>query len=661
MTTQLDKLSIDTLRVLAMDGVQKANSGHPGTPMALSPAAYVLWTKFLKHNPKNPQWWDRDRFVLSCGHASMLIYGLLHLTGYDLPLQELVNFRQWGSKTPGHPEVGHTPGVETTTGPLGQGIGNAAGMAIAERYLAAKFNKPGHDIVNHRTFAFISDGDVMEGVGMEGAAIAGHLGLEKLIALWDDNHITIEGDTHLAFTEDVPARFAALGWRVITVTDGEDLGALERAYTEALKPCGKPTLIACRTIIGFPAPTRQGTAKAHGEPLGKDEVAATKQILGWDPESQFHIPAEAAAKWGACVAKGAEAETKWRTQFQSYAASHPAEAAELERWMKGDLGLDWLNALPSFTADDKMATREASGKVMNAVASHLPFLIGGSADLAPSNNTHLKGEASFSARETGRNFHWGVREHGMGACLNGMSLHGGLRVYGATFLQFADYMRSSIRLAALMNQPVIYVFTHDSIGLGEDGPTHQPVEHVMSLRLIPNLQVLRPADAQETVEAWKAALRKTDGPTALILTRQKLPTLSVGKAVGLQQGAYILQEASAAPQLILLATGSEVALAAQARTVLEAEGIPTRLVSMPCMETFAAQPKSVRDAVLPPAVKARVAVEAGRSMGWERWTGDEGAIVGLDHFGASAPAEILFEKFGFSVANVVAKAKAVLS
>ncbi len=660
MTAQLDKLSIDTLRVLAMDAVQQAHSGHPGTPMALSPAAYTLWTKFMKHNPKNPKWWDRDRFVLSCGHASMLLYGLLHLTGYELSLAELIAFRQWGSRTPGHPEMGHTAGVETTTGPLGQGVGNAVGMAIAERFLESRFNRPGHDIVNHRTFAFISDGDAMEGVGMESASIAGHLGLEKLVALWDDNKITIEGDTHLAFTEDVPKRFESMGWRVIRVEDGEDLGALERAYIEALKPVGKPTLIACRTVIGHPSPNRSGSSKAHGEPLGKDEVAATKQIMGWDPESHFHIPVEAAANWGRCVEKGLEAETKWRTQFESYRASHPELAAELERWMSGELGLDWLSAMPAFENGEKMATREASGKVLNAIASHVPNLLGGSADLGPSTNTTLKGEPSFSARETGRNFHWGVREHGMGACLNGMALHGGLRPYGATFLQFADYMRASIRLAALMGQPVTYVFTHDSIGLGEDGPTHQPVEHLMALRLIPGLRVIRPADACETVEAWKVALRHQSGPTALILTRQKLPTVSAGKATGLHQGAYVLAEASAAARLILMATGSEVSLALAAREALEAEGIPTRVVSMPCLELFEAQDKATRDAVLPPAVKARVAIEAGRSIGWERFTGDQGAIVGLDHFGASAPAEILFEKYGFSVSNVVTRAKALL-
>jgi transketolase len=659
MTSQLDKLCIDTVRVLSMDGVQKAKSGHPGTPMALAPAGYVLWTKFLKHNPKNPQWWDRDRFVLSCGHASMLLYSLLHLSGYDLPLSELVNFRQWGSKTPGHPEVGHTPGVETTTGPLGQGIGNAVGMAIAEKVLAAHFNRPGHAIINHRTYAFVSDGDLMEGVGMEAAALAGHLGLEKLICLWDDNRITIEGDTHLAFTEDIPARFQAHGWRVITVEDGEDVDALQHAFTEAQRATGKPTLIACRTVIGYPAPTRKGTAKAHGEPLGPDEVAATKRILGWDPESQFHIPADAAAEWGKCAERGMDAETAWRSELKTYAEQFPDLHAELLRWMKGELGLDWLAALPSFGPDDAMATREASGRVLNALAPILPNLLGGSADLGPSNNTTLKGYPSFTAREVGRNFHFGVREHGMGAILNGMALHGGLRPYGATFLQFADYMRASIRLAALMRQPVVYVFTHDSIGLGEDGPTHQPVEHLMALRLIPNLDVIRPADATETVEAWKWALRRTEGPTALVLTRQKLPSVTMGKA-SVELGGYILKDASATPKVILLATGSEVSLALKAQTELETQGIPTRVVSMPNLTRFDRQPKAYKDEVLPPSVTARLAIEAGRSWGWERFVGDEGAILGLDEFGASAPAEVLFEKFGFTTAFVVAKAKALV-
>ncbi len=657
MTAQLDKLCIDTVRVLSMDAVQKANSGHPGTPMALAPAAFTLWTKFLKHNPANPAWPDRDRFVLSCGHASMLLYSLLHLSGYDLPLEELVNFRQWGSKTPGHPEVGHTAGVETTTGPLGQGVGNAVGMAIAERFLAARFNREGHEVVDHRTFAFVSDGDIMEGVGQEAISIGGHLGLEKLVMLWDNNKITIEGSTDLAFTEEVDRRFQASGWRVISVGDGEDLWALEKAFEEAMKPCGKPTLIDCRTIIGYPAPKKQGTAKAHGEPLGVDELKATKEILGWDPEQSFHVPSEALAHWRKALDGGATAEGGWKARFAAYRMAFPELAAEYESWMRGELAGGWEQLLPTFTSADKMATREASGKVLNALAAKLPNLLGGSADLGPSNNTTLKDMGEFTATESGRNFHWGVREHGMGACLNGMSLHGGLRPYGATFLQFADYMRASIRLAALMQQPVVYVFTHDSIGLGEDGPTHQPVEHLMALRLIPGLSLIRPADACETAEAWRAALVRQDGPTALILTRQKLPTLSEGKAGGLQQGAYVLSEASTAARLMLVATGSEVSLAMNAQKELEAQGIPTRVVSMPSFDLFRAQSQAYRDTVLPPAVKT-LSIEAGSTFGWDRYAD---ASIGLDHFGASAPAEVLFEKFGFSVANVVAKAKALLS
>ena len=654
MSATLDKLCIDTIRVLSMDGVQAANSGHPGTPMALAPAAYTLWTKVLKHNPKNPAWWDRDRFVLSCGHASMLIYSLLHLTGYDLPLEELKNFRQWGSKTAGHPEHGHCPGVETTTGPLGQGIGNAVGMAIAERYLAAKFNRPGHAIVDHRTFVFASDGDLMEGVAQEAASLAGHLALGKLVVLWDNNKITIEGSTDLAFTEDVGKVFEAKGWRVLKVEDGEDLAALQAAFQNSGRGAGKPTLLDCRTIIGFPAPTKQNTHHAHGAPLGKDEVAATKRILGWDPDSSFHIPAEALEHWRLALDLGADREAEWKVRFETYRTAHPELAAELERWMAGELG-GFEAALPVFTASDKLATREASGKVLNALASAVPNLLGGSADLAGSNNSDIKGAGDFSALETGRNFHFGVREHGMGAILNGMALHGGLRPYGATFLQFADYMRGSIRLAALMQLPVIYIFTHDSIGLGEDGPTHQPVEHLAALRAIPNLDVLRPCDAAETAEAWRAALQRKDGPTALILSRQKLPTVSEGKAAGLRQGAYVLSEAADA-KAQFVATGSEVSLALDAAKALGAEGLPVRVVSMPSWARFAALPDPERNAVLLPGLNT-LSIEAASTFGWSAWAD---ASVGLDTFGASAPAEVLFEKFGFTVANVAARAKELL-
>ncbi len=658
--TQIDKLCIDTVRCLAMDAVQKANSGHPGTPMAQAPAAYVLWTRFLKHHPGNPSWADRDRFVLSCGHVSMLLYSLLHLTGYGLSLEELKQFRQWGSRTPGHPEYGHTPGVETTTGPLGQGIGNAVGMAIAERWLAQRFNRPGFEVVNHRTFVFAGDGDLMEGVSQEAASLAGHLALEKLVLLYDSNRITIEGSTELAFTEDVPGRFEAYGWRVLRVADGEDLDALARAYEEACRPCGKPTLIECKTIIGFPAPTKQNTASAHGAPLGEPEIRATKEILGWDPDAKFLVPAEALAEWRKCGPRGAEAEAAWDRLFAAYRAGFPELAAEFEASMRGELPAGWDSQLPSFEPGGKFATREAGGKALNALVPKVPNLLGGSADLSPSTDTVLKGEADFEARTSGRNFHWGIREHAMGAALNGMCAHGGLQPYGATFFIFSDYMRPSMRLAALMKLPVKYVLTHDSIGVGEDGPTHQPVEQLMSLRMVPNMTMIRPADANETVAAWRLAMEHRTGPVGLVLTRQKLPVLDPAKARGAAQGAYVLEEASQAPRLILLATGSEVHLALAARAALEGEGIPTRVVSMPCWEIFARQPEAYREAVLPAAVKARVSIEAGVTFGWERWVGGAGASIGLDHFGASAPAETLFEQFGFTVANVVATAKGLL-
>lgn len=656
----LDKRCIDTIRCLAMDAVQKANSGHPGTPMAQAPAAYALWAQVLKHNPANPQWPDRDRFVLSCGHASMLIYSLLYLAGYGLELDDLKGFRQWGSKTPGHPEFGHTAGVETTTGPLGQGIGNAVGMAIAERWLADRFNRPGHDIVNHRTFAFAGDGCLMEGVAYEAASLAGHLGLEKLTVLWDNNRITIEGRTDLAWSENVPGRFEAMGWRVLKVADGEDLGALLKAFREPA--CGKPTLIDCTTVIGFPAPTKKDTHHAHGAPLGDAEIRATKEILGFDPGGQFSVPAEALAHWrGQCGPRGAAAEADWRARFEAYRQAFPELAAECEAFLKGELPPEWRKALPSFSAEESYATREASGKVLNALAAAIPNLIGGSADLAPSNNTHLKDGGDFGPRESGRNFHFGIREHAMGAVLNGMSLHGGVKPFGATFFIFCDYMRPTARLASLMKLPVTYVWTHDSIGVGEDGPTHQPIEQMMSMRLIPGFTMIRPADANETAQAWAVAVSKGDGPVGLALTRQKLPTLDAEKAKGAVRGAYILEEASAAPRLLLLASGSEVHLAVRARKVLEAEGVPTRVVSMPCWELFEAQSAEYKAEVLPSAVTARVSIEAGVTTGWQRYTGARGVCVGLDHFGASAPADILFERFGLTVDRVVKAAKALLA
>ena len=654
--TNIDKLCIDTVRCLAMDAVQKANSGHPGTAMAQAPAAYVLWTKFLKHNPANPGWADRDRFVLSCGHVSMLLYSLLHLSGYDLALDDLKHFRQWGSRTPGHPEYKHTPGVETTTGPLGQGIGNAVGFAIAERWLAERFNRPGFAVVNHRTYAFAGDGDIMEGIAQEAASMAGHLGLDKLVLLYDNNRITIEGGTELAFTENVNQRFEAYGWRVIDVLDGEDLAGLAAAFAQAATPCGRPTLINCRTIIGFPAPTKQGTHHAHGAPLGEAEIRATKEILGWDPDGHFVVPAEALAEWRACGTRGQAAEADWTDAFSGYRQAYPELAAEFEAWMKGELASGWEHGLPAFKVGESFATREASGKALNALATAIPNLVGGSADLAPSNNTNLKDGGDFDTHTNGRNFHFGIREHAMGAVLNGMTIHGGLRTFGATFLIFSDYMRPSVRLAALMGLPVSYVWTHDSIGVGEDGPTHQPIEQTMSMRMIPNMTMIRPADANETVEAWRSVMKHTTGPVGLALTRQKLPVLDPEVAKGAALGAYVLCEASAPAQVLLLATGSEVHLAVAARTRLEAEGIPTRVVSMPSWELFKAQPASYRDQVIPPQVKARVSIEAGTTFGWERWVGDGGASIGIDHFGASAPAEILFEKFGLTVEHVVATA-----
>jgi transketolase len=656
----IDKLCIDTVRCLAMDAVQKANSGHPGTPMAQAPAAYVLWTQFLKHHPANPGWADRDRFVLSCGHVSMLLYSLLHLCGYDLSLEELKQFRQWGSRTPGHPEFGHTPGVETTTGPLGQGIGNACGMAMAERWLGERFNRPGFRIVDHRTFAFAGDGDIMEGVAQEVASLAGHLALEKLVLLYDNNHITIEGSTSLAFSEDVGKRFEAHGWRVLQVTDGEDLEALARAYAEACQPCGKPTLINCRTIIGFPAPTKQNTSGAHGAPLGEPEVRATKEILGWDPDAHFVVPPEALAEWRKCETRGAEQEAAWNALFERYQAAYPELAAEYQAMLKGELAPGWDSLLPAFNAGEKLATRAAGGKAINALAARIPNLLGGSADLNPSTSTYLKDLGDFEPTSSGRNIHWGIREHAMGAALNGMSAHGGLQVFGATFFIFSDYMRPSVRLAALMKLPVKYVWTHDSIGVGEDGPTHQPVEQLMSLRMVPNMTMIRPADANETVVAWRQAMEHKTGPVGLVLTRQNLPVLDPAKTQGALRGAYILEEASAPAQVILLGTGSEVHLALAARTVLEGQGIPTRVVSMPCWELFQQQAPAYRQEVLPPAVKARVSIEAGVTFGWERWVGDGGASIGLDHFGASAPAETLFEQFGFTVDHVVATAKGLL-
>jgi transketolase len=657
--------SINAIRALSMDAVEQAQSGHPGTPMALAPAAYVLWSRFLRHNPRNPAWVDRDRFVLSCGHASMLLYSLLYLTGYDLPLDQIKHFRQWGSMTPGHPERGHTPGVETTTGPLGQGFGNAVGMAIAERFLAEHFNRPEYPIVDHRTWVFASDGDLMEGVASEAASLAGHLRLGKLIVVYDDNHVTIDGDTALTFSEDVPKRFEGYGWRVLKVGDGNDLPAIAAALDAARSEPGRPTLIVLRTIIADPAPTKRNSAEAHGAPLGAEEVRRTKEIMGWPVEPPFYVPDDALSHWRAAVGRGAEAEAAWQRRYEAYAAAHPALAAELQQWFSGDLPAGWDRGLTGAApATGQLATRQASGLALQVIAAAVPNLIGGSADLGGSTGITLKQGGTFGPATAGRTFHWGVREHGMAACLNGIAAHGGLRPFGSTFLVFSDYMKPAIRLAAIMRLPVIYIGTHDSIGLGEDGPTHQPVEHLAMLRAIPNLVTLRPADAAETIEAWRVAMERRDGPTMLVLTRQKLPVLDragVGAAQGARQGAYVLLDPPGQPDSILIATGSEVPIALDAARLLQAEGIGTRVVSMPSWELFSAQPEAYRDAVLPPEVRVRVAVEAAGPMGWSRWTTDDGAMVGMQGFGASAPGERLFEEFKLTPKHVAQTVKRLRS
>ncbi len=659
--TNLDQLCVNTIRTLSIDGVQKANSGHPGMPMGMADAAYVLWTQFMRHNPKNPDWADRDRFMLSAGHGSMLLYSLLHLTGYDLPLEQLKQFRQWGSQTPGHPENGVTPGVEITSGPLGQGFANGVGMAITEAFLAATFNRPGYEIVNHYVYGIVSDGDLMEGVSHEAASMAGHMKLGKIIYLYDDNHISIDGNTELAFTEDRMKRFEAYNWHVQQI-DGHDRAAIAEAIKAAQAVTDQPSIIACRTTIGFGSPNKANTAGVHGAPLGPDEVRLTKEAYGLDPDKTFFIPEEALAKFRQCVDAGAAQEADWTARMEAYAQANPEEAAQFRRGLAGALPEGWENALPVFPADSKgMATRKASGLVLNAIAATLPNLIGGSADLAPSNNTMLKDYPVFANESyAGRNFHFGVREHGMGSVLNGMALHGGVMPYGGTFMVFADYCRPAIRVAALSHAPSTFVFTHDSIGLGEDGPTHQPVEHLPSLRVIPNLIVLRPADANETAQAWKVALERRDAPAALLLTRQNIPVYDravMGDASGVAKGAYVLLDTDKVyPDVILIASGSEVALAVEAHAQLAEQGIGARVVSMPSWELFKEQSPEYRDSVLPPAVSARVAIEAATPMGWEQWVGAKGTVIGMDRFGASAPYKTLFEEFGFTADNVVLRA-----
>ena len=648
-----------------MDGVQKANSGHPGAPMGLAPVGYWLWEKFLRHNPTNPQWPNRDRFVLSGGHGSMLLYSLLHLTGYNLPLSELQKFRQWNSLTPGHPEVGHTPGVETTTGPLGQGFTTSVGMAIAERWLGAHFNQPGHDLVEYRTYAIGGDGDMMEGVTSEAASLAGHLGLHKLLWFYDNNKITIEGKTSLAFTEDVALRFKAYGWLVLHVADANDLKALNRAIKKATHQTDRPTLIVVDSHIGFGAPTKQDTHGAHGEPLGDAEIAATKTKYGWPADAKFLVPDEVATQMGKAVRRGKKIEKEWQAKLAAYAAAFPALAADWQLLQAGELPAGWDKDLPIFPADPKgLATRDSGGKVLNAAAKNIPWLIGGAADLAPSTKTNLAGLGDFGKGSSGgRNFHFGVREHAMTGIINGMALSK-LRPFGSGFLIFSDYARGAIRLGALMKLPVIHVFTHDSIGVGEDGPTHQPIEQIASLRAIPNMIVIRPADANEVTEAWRVVLEQKQHPVALCLTRQALPTLDRTKfapASGLRQGGYILSDCAGTPDIILLGTGSELQLAIAAGEKLTAEGVKVRVVSLPSWELFEQQSAEYRAKVLPANVRRRVAVEAGTSQGWHRYVGLDGAVVAHDGFGASAPFQELLKQFGFTVEHVYQTAKAVLA
>ncbi len=676
--TELDTLCINTIRFLSVDAVQNANSGHPGMPMGAAPMGYLLWTRYLRHNPANPDWFDRDRFVLSAGHGSMLLYSLLHLTGYGLTLSEIKQFRQFGSHTPGHPERGHTPGVETTTGPLGQGFGNAVGMAIAEAHLGARFNRPGLDVVNHHTYCLVGDGDLMEGVAAEAASLAGHLRLGKLICLYDDNRISLAASTALSFTEDRGARFAAYGWHIAEVADGNDLTAIGAALDSARAETGRPSLILVRTHIGFGSPHRQDTFEAHGSPLGAEEVRLTKERLGWPTDPPFLVPAQALARFRMALEEGKRAEEAWHGKMAAYAREYPAEAAELGRIIAGTLPPGWEESLPHFTPLPKgISTRLASGKILAAAASRIPEIIGGSADLNPSTYTVLPDGGDFQAPSAvaedrqgavgpvwgylGRNIHFGVREHAMGAILNGMAAHGGTIPFGATFLAFSDYLRPSLRLAALMGLRVIHVFTHDSIALGEDGPTHQAVEQLAALRAIPNLTVLRPADANETAVAWQMALERRGGPTALVLSRQNLPVLDrspLAPADGTKRGGFVIREVKGGdpPELILLASGSEVSLVLAAEERLRANGVRSRVVSLPSWEVFESQPREYRDAVLPPGVTARLAVEAASPLGWHRYVGERGGVIGVERFGASAPGDVVMREYGFTADNVCRQA-----
>jgi len=673
----LDNLCVNTIRFLSVDAVEKAKSGHPGLPMGAAPMAYVLWTRFLRHNPANPSWWDRDRFVLSAGHGSMLLYSLVYLTGYDLPLEQLKQFRQWGSKCPGHPERGLTPGVETTTGPLGQGFANAVGVAIAECHLASRYNRPGHSLVDHYTYVLAGDGDLMEGVSSEAASLAGHLKLGKLICLYDDNQITLSASTHITFTEDRAMRFVAYGWHTQTVENGNDLEAIARALRAAQAETQRPSLILVRTHIGYGSPHKQDTFEAHGSPLGPDEVKLTKQALGWPLDPPFYVPDDALAHFRLALDRGKLAEADWESRFSEYASVFPELGRQFQQAMGGGLPKDWDADIPVFPADPKgMATRVASGKVLSAISSKLPSLMGGSADLDPSTHTALKalgdfenprheagdlqGSAGGGWSYRGGNLHFGVREHAMGAIANGLAVHAGVIPFAATFLTFSDYMRPPIRLAALMEQRVVFVFTHDSIALGEDGPTHQPVEQLAALRAVPNLLVIRPCDANETAVAWRVALDRRDRPVALVLTRQDVPTIDrtqFASADGLRRGAYVLADApNGNPELILIASGSEVGLIVKARQNLIKRGINVRIVSMPGWELFDAQSRKYRDSVLPPFARARLAVEAGVTQGWRQYVGDEGDVIGVDRFGASAPGKTMLREYGFSIGNVCKRA-----
>jgi transketolase len=680
-TQDLDQLCINTIRFLSVDAVQKANSGHPGLPMDAAPMAYVLWTRFLKYNPKDPAWFDRDRFVLSAGHGSMLLYSLLHLTGYDLSLEQIMNFRQWGSQTPGHPERGAAPGIEVTTGPLGQGFGNVVGMAIAEANLAARYNRPGHEIIRHYTYAIASDGDLMEGVASEAASLAGHLKLGRLICLYDNNHISLSAATDLTFTEDRGRRFEAYGWHVQRVEDGNDITAIERAIQAAQAETERPSLIMIHTHLGYGSPHYQDTYRAHGEPLGEDEVVLTKQYLGWPLEPPFYIPEKALVVFRSAIERGAKDEAEWNGRFQAYGEAYPDLAKELQGMIDENLPEGWANKIPIFPADSKgMATRAASNQVLLAIAPRLPALIGGDADLSPSTRTLLTGLGDFesplrkpeddqgSAKGEwgfgGRNIHFGVREHGMGAILNGLAAHGGFIPFGATFLIFSDYMRPPMRLAALSKLHVVYIFTHDSIALGEDGPTHQPVEQLANLRAVPNLVVIRPADANETAIAWQVAIEARRRPVVLVLTRQSVPVLDrsqVAPAGGLRRGAYILIDApEKKPDLILIASGSEVSLVLAARQALQERAIQARVVSMPSWTLFEEQSAEYRQSIFPANVRARLAVEAGSPFGWKEFTGKEGDVIGVDRFGASAPGGTVMREYGFTVDNVVQKSLAIL-